>query len=175
MKKVAFTVFLALLFTFTAFAAELKIGERAPDFSLTDLQKKSYNLDSEEFRGRVLAIFYVDPDKKELNAHVEGALSKDQSLDRNKAYRSIGITNLKATKMPNFIVKDVIKDKQEKTKAIILLDYDYTILNLWGLKNHSSDIVVLDKDRICRFIYNGRLPPEEVTRVISIIKEYQVK
>jgi uncharacterized protein len=176
MKKTLWTVFFVLLvLTFSARAAELKIGEKAPNFSLQDSQGKIYTLDSYEFEGRVLSVFYVDPDKKDLNVHVEGALLKDRSLDRNKSYRSIGISNLKATKMPNFILKSVIKDKQEKTGAIILLDYNYSILNLWGLKNHSSDLVILDKDRICRFIYKGKLPPEEVTRAINIIKEYQVK
>jgi predicted transcriptional regulator len=175
MKKTILAVFFVLLFSFTVLAAELKVGEKAPDFSLKDSQGKTYTLDSDEFKGRVLSVFYVDPDAKDLNTHVEDALLKDKGLDRDKAYKSFGITNLKATKMPNFIVKSVIKDKQEKTRAIILLDYDYTILNLWGLKNHSSNLVVLDKDRICRYLYKGKLPPDEASRAINIIKEYQVK
>jgi predicted transcriptional regulator len=77
--------------------------------------------------------------------------------------------------LPNFIIKSVIKNKQEKTGAIILLDDKYTMLHLWGLKNNSSDLVVLDKDRICRYIYRGKLPAEEVTKAVNIIKEYQVK
>ncbi|MEN6489280.1 MAG: YtfJ family protein [Smithella sp.] len=77
--------------------------------------------------------------------------------------------------MPNFIIKSVFKDKQEKTGSIILLDDKYAILNLWGLKNHSSDLVILDKSRICRYIYKGKLPPEEITKAINIIKEYQVR
>jgi len=56
-----------------------------------------------------------------------------------------------------------------------LLDDKYTILNLWGLKNHSSDVVVLDKERICRYIYEGKLPEGEVSKMANIIKEYQVK
>jgi predicted transcriptional regulator len=69
----------------------------------------------------------------------------------------------------------MIKSKQEKTGAIVLLDYDYTILNLWGLKNDSYDGVVLDKERICRYVYNGKLSQEELVKMIQIIKEYQVK
>jgi uncharacterized protein len=175
MKKTILAVFFVFLFAFTALAAELKVGEKAPNFSLKDTHNKIYTLDSDEFKGRVLSIFYVDPDKKDLNAHVESALLKDQSLDRNTSYRGLGITNLKATRMPNFVLKSVIKDKQEKTGAIILLDYDYTILNLWGLKNHSSDLIILDKDRICRYINKGKLSSEEVTKAINVIKEYQVK
>jgi len=43
------------------------------------------------------------------------------------------------------------------------------------LKNKSSYIVVLDKEGICRYVYNGKLPPEEVTKLIDVIKQYQVK
>jgi predicted transcriptional regulator len=77
--------------------------------------------------------------------------------------------------MPNFIIKSVIKDKKEKTRAIILIDYDYSIVNLWGMKKQASSVVVLDKERICRYVYSGKLPPEEVTKLINVIKEYQVK
>ncbi|MBU1256008.1 YtfJ family protein, partial [Patescibacteria group bacterium] len=43
------------------------------------------------------------------------------------------------------------------------------------LQNDSSNVVIVDKERICRYIYKGKLPPEEVAKVIEIIKEYQVK
>lgn len=175
MKKTVAVVFFILLCALPAWASDLKVGQKALNFSLKDSQGKIYTLDSDEFKGKVLSIFYVDPDKKDLNNHVEDALLKDPELNRNKTYQGFGITNLKASKLPNFIIKSVIKNKQEKTGAIILLDDKYTILNLWGLKNHSSDVVVLDKDRICRYIYQGKLPPAEVTKIANIIKEYQVK
>lgn len=159
----------------SGFAAELKIGDKAPDFSLKDSNGKAYSLRSSEFQGKVMSVFYVDPDEKDLNAHVEDALLKDPRLERNVRYKGLGITNLKATTMPNFLIKSVIKSKQDKTGAVILLDYDYTILNLWGLKNHTSSVVILDKDRICRYVYNGKLPQAELDKVLKIIKEYQVK
>ena len=176
MKKTVAAVLLVLCWwAIPAWSSGLKVGEKAINFSLKDSYGKIYTLDSDEFKGKVLSVFYVDPDAKDLNNHVEDVLLKDPGLDRNKTYKGLGITNLKASKLPNFIIKSVIKDKQEKTGAIILLDDKYTILNLWGLKNHSSDLVVLDKDRICRYIYNGKLPKEEVTKAVNIIKEYQVK
>jgi predicted transcriptional regulator len=77
--------------------------------------------------------------------------------------------------MPSFHIKSFIKSKQEKTGALILLDYDYTIANLWGLNKDTSSIVILDKERICRYIYTGKLPPAEVEKVLNVIKEYQAK
>ncbi|MBU4583144.1 MAG: YtfJ family protein [Proteobacteria bacterium] len=176
MKKTVFVALLALVWTVSAAAAaELKVGDKAPDFKLKDSTGKEYSLASPDFEGRVMSIFYVDPDEKDMNVHVEDVLLKDPDLDRKNRYKGLGITNLKATALPNFLIKGIIKSKQEKTGAIILLDYDYTILNLWGLQNDSSNIVILDKERICRYIYKGKLPPEEVAKMIGIITEYQVK
>ena len=178
MKKTVFVVLLALLWTVSsAVAAELKVGDKAADFKLKDSAGKEYSLDHPQFKGKVLYIAYVDPDEKDTNNHVEDALKKEKdsgALDKNR-YEGFGIVNLKASIMPNFLIKSAIKSKQEKTGAIIILDLDYTILNQWGLKNDSSDVVVLDKDRICRYVYNGKLPAEELTKMIQIIKEYQMK
>jgi uncharacterized protein len=176
MKKILSAVVVMLLCSvLNGFAVELKVGDKAPDFSLKDSMGKAFSLHSPEFQGKVMSIFYVDPDEKDLNAHVEDALLKDPGLERNVRYKGLGITNLKASKMPNFLIKSVVKSKQEKTGAVILLDDKYTILNLWGLKNDTSSLVILDKERICRYVYNGKLPPAEVGKVLKIIKEYQVK
>jgi predicted transcriptional regulator len=178
MKKAVVMMLLALLWTVSsAVAAELKVGDKAPDFKLKDSTGKEYSLAAPQFKGKVLYIAYVDPDEKDTNNHVEDALKKEREsggLDKTR-YEGFGIVNLKASAMPNFLIKSAIKSKQEKTGAIIILDLDYTILNLWGVKNDSSDVVVLDKERICRYLYNGKLPPEELTKMIGIIKEYQVK
>lgn len=178
MKKIAFFVlFMLLSTTAVSSAAELKVGDRAPDFKMKDSTGKEYSFEDPRFKGKVLYIAYVDPDEKDTNSHVEDALKKEVDsggLDKTR-YEGFGFANLKATSLPNFIIKAIIKSKQEKTGAVVLLDYDYTILNLWGLKNDSSEIVVLDKERICRYRHSGRLPPEEMVRMIKIIKEYQAK
>ena len=175
MKKIYLWVFLALLASVSFAHAELKVGDRAANFILQDSLGKDYSLNSPEFQGRVLSIFYVSPAEKDMNSHVEDALLQDTGLDRPARYRGLGISNNKASNWPDFVINGIIKSKQEKTGAIILVDGNYTILNLWGLKNHSSNVVVLDKGRICRYIYKGKLPPEEVVKLIKIIKEYQVK
>jgi predicted transcriptional regulator len=176
MKKTILAVFFILWWCVNyIWASELKIGEKAPDFSLKDTQGKIYTLDSAEFMGKVLSILYTPSDKKELNNHFEDILHNYPGLDRSKNYIDIRIANLKDSKFPNFIIKSVIKNKQEKTGGIILLDDRNNIINLWGLKNHPSDFIVLDKNRICRYIYKGKLTPEEINKAVVVIKEYQVK
>ena len=178
MKKTVLALLLVLLWTVsTAVAADLKVGDKAADFKLKDSTGKEYTLEHPQFKNKVLYVAYVDPDEKDTNNHVEDALKKEREaggLDKTK-YEGFGIVNLKATIMPNFLIKSAIKDKQEKTGAIIILDYEYTILNLWGLKNDASNVVVLDKERICRYVNSGKLSAEELAKMIAIIKEYQVK
>jgi predicted transcriptional regulator len=176
-KTISFVLLMFFSTVALSLAAELKVGDKAPDFKMKDSTGKEYSLEDPRFKGKVLYIAYVDPDERDTNNHVEDALIKERdsgALDKTR-YEGFGFANLKATNLPNFILKALIKSKQEKTGAVVLLDYDYTILNLWGLKNDSSEIVVLDKERICRYKYSGRLPPEELAKMIQIIKEYQVK
>jgi predicted transcriptional regulator len=178
MKKIVLAVLLVLAWTVSlSFAAELKVGDKAPDFKLKDSTGKEYSLDNPQFKGKVLYVAYVDPDEKDTNNHVEDALKKERDsggLDKTR-YEGFGIVNLKASAMPNFLIKSAIKSKQEKTGAIIILDLDYTILNLWGMKNDASNVVVLDKEKICRYLYSGKLPTEELAKMIQVIKEYQAK
>ncbi|MBW6486953.1 MAG: YtfJ family protein [Syntrophobacterales bacterium] len=178
MKKAIVMVVVALLWSASAvFAAGLQVGEKAADFKLKDPTGKEYSLEHPQFKGKVLYIAYVDPDEKDTNNHVEDALKKEKDaggLDKMR-YEGFGIVNLKASAMPNFLIKAAIKSKQKKTGAIILLDDDQAILNEWGLKDDASDIVILDKERICRFKSSGKLPQEELVKMINIIKEYQEK
>ena len=178
MKKALVMVVVAFLWCASAvFAAGLQVGEKATDFKLKDSTGKEYSLEHPQFKGKVLYIAYVDPDEKDTNNHVEDALKKEKDaggLDKTR-YEGFGIVNLKASGMPNILIKAAIKSKQKKTGAIILLDYEQEILKAWGLKDDASDIVILDKERICRFLSSGKLPQDDLVKMINIIKEYQAK
>jgi predicted transcriptional regulator len=175
MRRIVFFVFLAVLWNVSFASAELKVGDKAADFILKDSLGREFTLNSPEFYGRVVYINYSDISSKDMNKHVDDSLKGDPGIDRKSSYVGFGIANMKASIVPDFIIARAIKSKQRETGATILLDDNYYIMNLWGLKNHTSNLVVLDKYRICRYIYNGRLPQEEVAKLIKIIKEYQAK
>jgi len=176
MKRLVWIVMVMLFWSVsTVAAAELKVGDRAPDFRLKDSLGKEYTLNSPELKGRVVYFNYSDPGSKDMNKHVDDALKQDKGLDRKKSYVGFGIANMKASFLPDFAIAKIVKSKQQETGAVIFLDDNYIILNAWGLTNKVSNVVVLDKDRICRYIYKGRVPSAEMTKLIQIIKEYQVK
>ncbi len=180
MKKTFWVVLLAVLFTASfAMAAGLKVGDKAPDFKLKDaLEDKDFSLSSPELAGKVLYIVYASTSAADDNDHVSEALKADKDLDRLKnenKYRGVGIANQKDSGVPNFVIKSVAKSKQKKTGAVVLLDSDFTIGNTWGAPKKIATSIILDKDRIVRYIYSGKTPAENIPKIIALIKEYGAK
>ena len=65
MKKTIIVILLALFSTLAlSAAAELKVGDKAPDFKMKDSTGKEYSLEDPRFKGKVLYIAYVDPDER---------------------------------------------------------------------------------------------------------------
>lgn len=180
MKKTFWVVLLAVLFTASfAMAAELKVGDKAPDFKLKDaLADKDYSLNSPELAGKVLYIVYASTSAADDNDHVSEALKADKDLERLKnenKYRGVGIANQKDSGVPNFVIKSVAKSKQKKTGAVVLLDADFTIGNTWGVPKKIATSILIDKNRIVRYIYSGKTPAENIPKIIALIKEYGAK
>lgn len=178
MKKTILAVLMILLFGVAgATAADLKVGDSAAGFKLKDPKGVEYSLDSPLYKGKVVVVFYNDPGSADLNNDLQNALKaarESGKIDQTQ-YQGLGIANLEDSIVPNFILQRIIKRKQEETKAVILMDPSYVVLNLWGLARNTSNIIMLDKQRVCRYIYKGKVPQADIAKVIALIQEYQVK
>lgn len=177
MKKIIFVVFLVLFCSgFISYAAELKVGDKVSDFKLNDaLDGKEYSLNSPEFAGKVVYIVYASTSSADDNDHVSDALEANKDIQRlksEKKYVGLGIGNQKDSLVPNFIIKQVAKRKQQKTGAVILLDPDFTIGNRWGVPHKIATSVLVDKERVIRYIYSGKTPAENIPKIIGLIKKY---
>ena len=177
MKKVVSVVLFVLLFSvFSAYAAELKVGDKVSDFKLNDaLDGKEYSLSSPNFAGKVVYIVYASTSSADDNDHVTNALNADKDVMRLKSenkYVGLGIGNQKDSLVPNFIIKSVAKKKQKSSGAIILLDPDFAIGSSWGLPHKIATSVLVDKDRVIRYIYSGKTPNENIPQIIELIKKY---
>jgi predicted transcriptional regulator len=157
MKKVLMVLFVLLMSASLAMAAGLKVGDKAPACGFKDSAGTMYNLDNAPFAGKVVAVYYTD------KASAEG----------------MAVVNLKDTPLPNFILKKLILKKQEEIKSPILIDENYTLVNGWGLNGKAYNIVLFDKSRTIRYIYKGGeravVPPAEIDKLISLIRQCQVK
>ncbi len=177
MKKIISVVLLILLCSaFVSYAADLKVGDKLGDFKLkAALDDKEYSLNSPEFAGRAVYIVYASTSSADDNDHVTNAINADKDVMRLKSenkYVGLGIGNEKDSHVPNFVIKMVAKHKQKSSGAIVLLDPDFTIGNLWGAPHKIATSILVDKNRIVRYIYSGKTPAENIPNIIELIKKY---
>lgn len=176
MKKIALLVpaFL-MLFCWSAPAAELKVGQKASDWSFKDSEGKVFTMASWE--GKVLLINYVDPDESDLNDHFTDAMkkAKDEGRLKDGLYKGIGIADCAATWKPNFAIRAIAGRKAKKYNTTILFDYDAILRNAWGLKKDTANVVLLDKNRICRVVIHGRVPDDQVDNLVRVAVDLQYK
>ena len=165
-------ILLVLLIT-SLFAKEktlgkLEVGIQASEWIFPDADGKYFTMDF--WRGKILLINYVDPDVFEMiepfNDEVNRLFSRDKC-------DGLAIVDCKATWIPNFLIRKVAAAKAKKFKTKILFDYDTELRKSWGLKENSNNVIILDKDRICRAIVRGNITDKKQKELIKLIIDLQ--
>ena len=171
MKKLLFTVLLAAFtLPFAAAQGKLEVGKKAPEWALTDASKKEFTMNS--WPGKVLQINYVDPDNDDLNDPFNDAVNKavdiDKIIDQN-AFKGFGIVDLQSTKLPDGLVRAIAGRKAKKYDTTILFDYKGLLHESWGMPKDSYTVVIVDKNRIVRGIYYGKIADADIPGIIEMI------
>ena len=156
----------------TMVLAELPVGEIPPKVVLKDdlggkLDGTQWS--SEELvSGKVIVLFYVDPDESELNNHVSDAL-KAENYPKEK-YGSIGMANMAATWLPNFAINMKLKSKQEQYKSTVYVkDLEKTLVKKWDLSDDNSDVVVFGKDGRVLYSVDGKFTDAQVKEIVKVV------
>jgi YtfJ family uncharacterized protein len=175
--KNALRMVLALLFLVTlapaAAWAGAELGQVPPKVELKDtlggrLDGEPWS--SEELKGKVHVLFYVDPDEKDTNNETSEALDKEKFP--SEKFQSVAIINMAATWMPNFAISSSLKEKQEKyPRTLYVRDYKKVLVQEWKLTDDSSDILAFDKSGNVIFRKDGKLTPEEIQTLLKVIKD----
>ncbi len=176
MKKIIFMLVVSMFLIATpVLAGELEVGTKASDWSFKDSDKKDFTMES--WAGKVLMINYVDPDESDLNEHFNDAMkkAKDDGRLNSANYKGMGIADCAATWKPNFAIRAIAGKKAKKFKTVILFDYKATLRTAWGLKKDTSNIIILDKNRVCQAIVRGRVPDEQVSTLVQLAVDLQSK
>ncbi len=171
MKKLLFTVLLAaFILPYAASQGKLEIGKQAPEWVFTDADKKEFNMNS--WPGKVLQINYVDPDESDLNDAFNDAVNKatdvDKIIDQNY-FKGFGIVDCKSTWKPDGLVRAIAGKKAKKYDTTILFDYKGALQESWGMPKDSYTIVIVDKNRIVRGVYEGKIADADIPPIIEMI------
>ena len=60
-------------------------------------------------------------------------------------------------------------NKAKKYDTTILFDYDGILQRDWGMPKDSYSVVIVDKNRIVRAVYSGKIPESENEKIIQLI------
>ncbi len=171
MKK-TFTTLVFILFVITIVSGQQKlaVGMKAPGWMFTDADKQEFTMNS--WAGKVLQVNYVDPDESELNEPFNEAINKAVDVDKRISrdqFKGFGIVDCKSTWKPNGLIRAIAGKKAKKFDTTILFDYDGVLQSSWGMPKDSYSVVILDKNRICRALYNGKIPESDNEKIIQLI------
>jgi hypothetical protein len=159
--------FAALFALLPARAPAAEVGEALQSVALRDANDGPSGIP--DLGTKVLAIFYNDADEADLNDPLADAI-KARKFDETR-YRGIGIANLADSKMPNFLIRKVIRGKIEKYKSTILTDPDHLLANAWRLGdcNGTSVFLLIGKDGKVVHVRRGGVRGEEIQQIVELI------
>ena len=125
---------------------------------------------SDELKGRVHVLFYVDPDEKDTNNEASEALDREK-FPADK-FQSVAVINMAATWMPNFAISMSVEDKQKKyPRTIYVRDYGKALVGAWKLADDSSNVLVFDRQGRLVFRKDGKLSADDIRTMIKAIKD----
>lgn len=173
MKKLIFTLLFTSLTAISIYGqtgTKLAVGMKAPEWMFTDADRKEFTMNS--WAGKVIQVNYVDPDVSDLNDPFNDAINKAVDIDKRISrdyFKGFGIVDCKSTWKPNGLIRMIAGNKAKKYGTTILFDYNAKLQNLWGLPKDNYSVVILDKLRVCRAMYIGKVADSEIEKVIQLI------
>ena len=104
----------------------------------------------------------VEARAKEIRPDVDKIINRDY-------FKGFGIVDCKSTWKPNGLIRMIAGNKAKKYDTTILFDYKGVLQQNWGMPKDSYTVVIVDKNRICRAIYKGKIPESENQNIIQLI------
>ena len=153
--------------------AELPLGEIPKVIVLSGenggkLNGESWN--SREIKGKVFALFHVDPDEADLNNEASEAL-KAEDFNKQK-YGSYALINMAATWLPNFALEMKLESKQKDyPDTIYVKDLDKILVKEWKLADDSSNVVIFDRQGMVVFSVDGKLNQVQIDSMLQAVKD----
>jgi hypothetical protein len=167
-----FLVLFVFTFIFSQAWAELQMGQMPPRVELKG--ELGGRLDgtpwsSDELRGKVYVLFYVDPDESDLNNDASEALRK--AGFPSEKFQSVAIINMAATWLPNFAISSKLKKKQKAyPRTTYVRDYKKIMVEAWKIADDSSDVLAFDKRGRLIFRKDGKLSSEDIQKLLQAVR-----
>ena len=153
MKRNFFTILGSVLVIMAGFTMTyaLTVGQSVSNLNIRDSKDKPATIPG--LGSKVLTIVYTDSDAADICDPISDAL-KARNYPPAKQL-GIGISNMKDSPAPNWLIRKIIDGKIEKYKVPILTDVDLTVPQAWGLGNdvnNKSIFIVIGTDKKVKYV-----------------------
>lgn len=169
-------VLLAILCTYLAHAsaqaAELAVGQTPTPVKLEGelggrISGEPWS--SDELKGEVFTLFYIDPEEKAANEPLEAAFKKEKIPKDH--HKSVAIINMAAAWYPNSMIADTLAKKQKEfPDTVYVKDFKKILVSSWGLKDDSVNVVVFGKDGKVIYLKRGPSTDTEFPTIMKTIR-----
>ncbi|MDP7037007.1 MAG: YtfJ family protein [Candidatus Marinimicrobia bacterium] len=161
-----------ILFCFSILISQtsLVVGMKAPDWQLPDADGSLFTMYSWE--GMVLQINYVDPDESEMNEEFNDRVKKAIDIDSlivRDSYKGIGIADCASSWKPDFLIRAIGGKKAKKFDTTVLFDFNAALRDSWNLREDSYNVIILDRERIVRGLYKGKMTEADMKEALQSI------
>ncbi len=167
-------LFVLAVLPITPVAQAIEIGEIPPKVELKEklggrLDEKPWS--SEELKGKIHVLFYVDPDEKDTNNEASEALHKENFP--GDQFQSVAVINMAASWLPNFAIASSLKEKQKRyPRTLYVRDNKKVLVTAWKIADDSSNVYAFDKQGKLIFKKEGKLTAEEIQTLIKAIRDH---
>lgn len=174
MKIASFILAVVFPLMSTAWSAPLTVGQTPPVIKLNSelggkLSGEAWSSEDIATTGKIISLFYLDPEEKKLNEPLEAAYEAAK-FPQDK-HGSIAIINMAAAWYPNSMINRELKKKQEKfPRTIYVKDMKKTLVKGWGLKDDSVNLVIFGRDGKPLLVKQGAMTAAEITEAMNIIR-----
>ncbi len=167
MKTSLLISFLLCFVMETGVAIDGSSGKTVDNVQLKNANDKAMSIP--HFGQKVLAVFYTDPDAKDVNNPLSDAI-KARAFPKEK-YTGIGIANCADTWLPNSVIRYAAREKEKQYPgAVILIDDNRLLSKTWELGNCDDKgcVIIIGKDLKIKYIQQIK-NQEESKAIISAV------
>jgi len=168
-RTISFAILVGLLFSLTVFAVEekLKIGMKAPEFSLKDAEDKDYTL--AKLKGSVIVLIMGNREIRKEDDKWAEAIQKD--FKKNKKVKTFIIADMRS--VPRFIPKGLVKWnlKRNKPPATLLLDWKGKTHIAYKTQKKKPNIFLIDKSGVIIYHLNANFKNEAYKQVKAEVEK----
>ncbi len=129
--------------------------------------------DSSILQGKITLLVYFDPDERDKGKIFMPTLEAfEEDLDFSQ-FQTILIVNLKATLIPGFLIKTVIKGQaKDHTKRNYVFDNNSVLVKSWKLTDNEYNTLVIDEVSRVIYSHSGEWEDGEILILNSLIRSH---